>query len=222
MKYGWALLLLLSGSARAWPVDMVHVLDAKKPSLVRLPQVDWSVVAKDDVKTVEVEWLAEANEFLLGPLKPGRGLVMLSGLGQVAFWRVLVAQKPKLNPAAFESAQRSCADLSLTPLDDVKLTVTISVEACRQALLLLFQSDAFTADQLRLTFTPEMLQAQLKDMQKALKPWPVTARYVGAGLVLEGKVTAEQQQHIYWALFANGVGRLAVDDRLELLGSAKP
>ncbi len=222
MKFGLVLALMLSSLARAWPVDMVHVLDAKKPSFVRLPQVDWSVVAKDDVKTFEAEWLAEANEFLLSPFKPGRGLVMLSGLGQVAFWRVLVAQKPKLNPAAFEAAQKSCPGFSSTPLDDVKLTVSISAEACRQALLLLFQSDTFTADQLRLTFTPEMLQAQLKDMHKALKPWPVTARYVGAGLVLEGKVTAEQQQQIYWALFANGIGRLAVDDRLEVAAVAKP
>jgi hypothetical protein len=204
-------------AAAAWPVDWIHDVEAGKEKFVRLPRLDWFEV--EDPKVVKVEWLEASGELLLTPQKPGRTVVLLGADGKVAAWRIRVASKPVTDDGAFKAAQKACPDLKPTPLEAVKLTVTVHDEACRKALFALFQTDAFEARHLELTFASAVLQSQLKAVEDGLEAAvgkKATARYVGAGLVLEGAVTREEHRKILWEVLRRTLGRFALDDRLEI------
>ncbi|MEW5742794.1 MAG: hypothetical protein AB1938_28010 [Myxococcota bacterium] len=209
--------LLLPVAAAAWPVDWIHDVEAGKEKFIRLPRLDWFEV--EDPKVAKLEWLEESGELLVTGLKPGRTVVLLGADGKVAAWRIRVGSKPVTDDAAFAGAQKACPDLRPTPLEDVKLSVTVGDEACRKALAALFQTDAFEARHLELTFAGSVLQAQLKSVEEGLKAAAgkkATARYVGAGLVLEGQVSREEHRKILWEVLKRTLGRFALDDRLLL------
>lgn len=209
-------LVLVPLAARAWPVDWVHDVPASGEKFIKLPRVDW--VEVDDPAVAQAEWFESSNELLLVGLRPGRALVLLGSEGKVAAWRVRVGGKSLLDDAAYASAQKACPDLKPTPLEDVKLTVTVKTEACRVALVALFQTDAFEARHLELTFEGTVLQTQLRLLQAAIDKvvkGKVAARYVGAGLVLDGgKVTQAQYRRILWEVLRNSLGRFALDSRV--------
>ncbi|MFO0598509.1 MAG: hypothetical protein U0228_24600 [Myxococcaceae bacterium] len=203
--------------AFAWPVDWAHDVEAGKEKFIKLPRVDWFEI--DDPKVLAVEWSAESNELLLIGLKPGRAVVLLGADGKVAAWRVRVSTPAVTDPTAIPKAQKACPDLKLAPLEDVKLTVTVGDDKCRAALAVLFQTDAFEARHLELTFEGKVLQAQLRAIQEGLQqvaPGKVKARYVGAGLVLEGKVSVAEHRKVMWEVLKRSLGRFALDDQLEL------
>ncbi|MFT3709971.1 MAG: pilus assembly protein N-terminal domain-containing protein [Archangium sp.] len=213
----FALLVLFAFPAAAWPVDWIHDVEAGKEKFVKLPQVDWIEV--DDPKVVSVEWIEESKELLLIGLKPGRATVLLGAQGKVAAWRVRVGGATLIDAAAMTAAQKVCPDFKATPLDDPKLAVTVHDEACRKALLALFQTDAFEARSIELTFDGKVLQTQLKAVQEALlaiTKGRVKARYVGAGLVIEGNVTVAEHRKILWELLKRSLGRFALDDQMVL------
>lgn len=210
------LLAFLPAQAGGWPVDWIHDVEAGKEKFIKLPGVDWFEV--DDPKVLSVEWIPESNELLLVALKPGRATVLLGAEGKVAAWRVRVGTPPLLDEALFAAAKKACPDLKPTPLEEVKLTVTVQNEACRKAMLALFQTDAFEARHLDLTLEGKVLQAQLKSVQEALQTvtrGQVKARYVGAGLVLEGKVTIAEHRKILWETLRRTLGRFALDDQTQ-------
>jgi hypothetical protein len=213
----------MASSASAWPVDWAHDVEVGKERFVRLPRVDWFEVA--DPKTAQVEWLSESNELLISGLRTGRTVVLLGADGRVAAWLIRVGTKPVLDDKVHAAAVKACPDLKWTPLETTKLTVTAHDEACRTALGALFQTDAVEARALELTFTPEALQAQLKDLQRALgviAKGKVSAKYVGAGLVLSGAVTAADYRRALWEVLRRTLGRFALDDRLEVISPVGP
>lgn len=202
-------------SAGAWPVDWVHDVEAGREKFVRLPRLDWFEV--EDPAVAKVEWLGETGELLITGLKPGRTVVLLGADGKVAAWRVRVGGKGVTDEAAWAQAKKACPDFTATPLDDVKLTVTVQDDGCRRALHALFQTDAFEARHLELTFAGPVLQAQLKAVEEGVRQVAgrkATARYVGAGLVLEGTVSREEHRRILWEVLKRTLGRFALDDRL--------
>ncbi len=203
--------------AAAWPVDWIHDVEVNKEKFIKLPRVDWFEV--EDPRVVAVEWAAESNELLLIGLKPGRTTILLGADGKVAAWRVRVGTPPVVDEAVFAAAKKACPDLKVTPLEDVKLTVTIGDEGCRKALLALFQTDAFEARHLDLTFEGKVLQTQLRAVQDGLQlttKGRVKARYVGAGLVLDGPVTLDEHRKLLWETLRRTLGRFALDDQTEL------
>ena len=206
----------LSAPAAAWPVDWIHDVEVGKEKFIKLPQVDWFEV--DDPKVVSLEWVPESNELLVFGLAPGRATVLLGANGKVAAWRVRVGTPPVVNDALVTAARKACPDLKLTPLEEVKLTVTLQDEPCRKAMLALFQTDAFEARHLDLTFEGKVLQTQLKAVQEGLMlitKGRVKARYVGAGLVLEGPVTTAEHHKLLWETLRRTLGRFALDDQTE-------
>ena len=217
MRLLLTVLFTLALPAVAWPVDWVHDVEAGKERFVKLPHIDWWEV--EDPKVLQVEWLADSNELLLSGLKPGRTVVLLGSEGRVAAWRVRVGGKPLQDEKLNAAAQKACPDLKWTPLEDVRLTVTAHVEPCRQALLALFQTDAVEARALEVTRSGEVLQAQLKELQRAFETiakGKVKARYVGAGLVLTGAVTQAEYRKVLWEVLRRSLGRFALDDQLEV------
>jgi len=211
---------LLAFPAGAWPVDWVHQLEAGKEKFLRLPQVDWLEV--EDPKVATVEWLTGSQELLLTGLKPGRTLVLLGAEGRVAVWRVRVGAEPRVEPATFVAAEKACPGLHASPLEEVKLEVRIKDDTCRRALGALLETDAYEARHLALTFEGPVLQAQLQRLTEGLKGLsrvPVRARYVGAGLVLEGVVSPQEHRQVLWETFRRTLGRLVLDDRLEVLAA---
>jgi hypothetical protein len=208
------LLCLLAFPAFAWPVDWIHDVPAGKEKFIKLPKVDWLEV--EDPTVASVEWLPESNELLIVGLKPGRVTVLLGADGKVAAWRVRVGTPPVTDEAAMVAAKKACPTMTLTPLDDVKLAATVQDEACRKALLTLFQTDAFEARHLELTFDGKVLQSQLKSVQDglmAVTKGRVKARYVGAGLIIDGPVTLSEHRKVLWEIFKRTLGRFALDDQ---------
>ena len=45
---------------------------------------------------------------------------------------------------------------------------------------------------------------------------PATVRYSGAGVVLEGKLSAAQHRRALWELFRRSLGRVPLEDRVEV------
>jgi hypothetical protein len=207
-------LSLVVAAVLAWPADMVHDVEPGREKFVRLAAVEWVEVEDPSIATAEI---MESGELLLSGLKPGRTLVLLYAEGRFAVWRVRVGGKPEL--PSTDAAKKACPDLKLRPQDDTKLTATVQDEKCWKALLALFQGDGFVARELDLTFDPKVLQAQLKSIQDGLKKG-LSSRYVGAGLVLEGEVTQAEHRRVLWELFKRSVGRVALDDKLEVKGDA--
>lgn len=215
MRWLIVTVLLSSSAGLAWPVDWAHDVEPGREKFVRLPTLDWFEV--DDPSVLQVEWL-ESGELLLVGLKPGRALVLLGAEGKVAAWRVRVGTRALSDERALAAAIRACPGLALTPLEDVKLTVTITREECRLALQALFLTDAFEARHLSLTFDGKVLQAQLAHVQagvRAVAGGKVTARFVGAGLVLEGALDSEAaRRRLLWEVLRRSLGRPVLDDRV--------
>lgn len=218
MRRGLVLILSFwAVTAFGWPVDWVHDVEPGKEKFVKLPRVDWLEV--EDPKVLAVEWVEESNELLLIGLKPGRTTVLLGADGKVAAWRVRVGTPPVNDDAAFKAAVKACPDLKSTPLEELKLTVTVKDEACRKALLTLFQGDAFEARFIELTFDEKVLQTQLRSVDEGLRSvarGKVKSKYVGAGLVLEGAVSVAEHRKVLWEVLKRTLGRFALDDKMEL------
>lgn len=207
------LLLLAAGAACAWPADVYVDLEAGAERFQRLSALDWVEVEDPSVATAEV---LDSGELLLTGKSPGRTLLLLYAEGKVAVWRLRVAAKgakPKVEPegGALAAARTACPDLKV---DGSNLTVTIKDERCRQALLALFKTDAFSARDLELTFEVAALQAQLSALQLGAQ---VEAQYAGAGLILKGKLPEKVYRRVLWQVFQRSVGRVALEDRVELI-----
>lgn len=216
-RKGLLLALLLAAPAFAWPVDWVHDVEPGKEKFLKLPRVEWFEV--EDPQVAQVEWVADSNELILSGKKAGRTLVLLGAEGKVAAWRVRVGGKPALDDKAYAAAQKACPGLKATPLEGVKLTVTGGNDACRLALLALFQTDAFEARVLELELEAPALQKQLISVQEGLDrvtSGDLKARYVGAGLVLTGKTTLARHRRALWEILRRTIGRFALDDAVEV------
>lgn len=209
-------LVCLASVASAWPVDWVHDVEPGKEKFVKLPRLDWFEV--DDPAIAQVEWNAESGELLISGLKPGRAVVLLGADGKVAAWRIRVGGKPLLDEALLASTKKACPTFTVTPLEDVKLTAVVPDEACRKSMLALFQTDAFEARYLDLTLEGKVLQTQLRSVEEGIASvvkGKVKARYVGAGLILEGSVTRAEHRKILWEVLKRTLGRFALSDDLE-------
>lgn len=218
MRAGCAALWLWPAVALAWPVDWVHDVEPDQAKFISLPKVDW--VEVDDPSVASAQWVEPSHDLVIEGLKPGRAVLLIGADDKVAAWRLRVGGKPVTDERRFLAAQKACPDLTATPLEEVKLTVTIKTEACRAALFALFETDAFEARHLELTFDGAVLQAQLKRLQAAIDhivKGKVTARYVGAGLVLEGsQVTRAEYRRVLWAVLKQTLGRFALDNRVDI------
>ena len=63
-----------------------------------------------------------------------------------------------------------------------------------------------------------MLQTQLRLVQDGLQlttKGRVKARYVGAGLILDGPVTVAEHHKLLWETLRRTLGRFALDDQTE-------
>lgn len=215
-------LVMLPACVLAWPVDWVHDVESQREKFVKLPKLDW--VEVDEPAIAEGLWVAPSNDLVLVGLKPGRAVMLLGADGKVAAWRIRVGGKPLLDDKVYAAAQKACPDFAATPLEEVKLTVSVKTEACRVALAALFETDAFEARHLELTFDGAVLQTQLKLIQVAIDKIAkgrVTARYSGAGLVLDGtRITRAEYTRVLWAILKNSLGRFALDTRVEVIEPA--
>ena len=192
----------------AWPVDVVVDLEVGSEKFHRLSGAEWMEVEDPAVAGAE---LLESGELLLTGKAPGRTLLLLYGQGRVAAWRLRVGgAKAKIGgDAELAAVKKTCPGVATTD----GLAATVKDEPCRRALLTLFQTDAYLARELELTFELAALQSQLT----ALKPPKgVTARYIGAGLELKGEATREEHRKLLWNVFKSSAGRVALDDRIEI------
>ncbi|WP_245767937.1 pilus assembly protein N-terminal domain-containing protein [Stigmatella erecta] len=182
--------------------------------------MDWVEVEDPSIATAEV--LAGSNELLLTGKRPGRTLLLLYAEGKFAVWQLSVSE-PGARPAAgatspelLATARKACPGLEAKEAPERFFTVTVKDAACRTALLPLFQSEAWLARELELTFELPVLQAQLAAMGPRLKELGLEARYSGAGLVLQGTASPGVHRRALWELFRQSVGRVALEDRVKV------
>jgi hypothetical protein len=224
----WLAALLAPLSARAWPADVYLDVEKGGEKFQRLGAVDWLEV--EDPSIAQVEWLSSSNELLVTGKAVGRTLVLLYAQGTAAVWRIRVREKgappqPVASPSALEAASKACPGMTMDAKEPSS-SVTVRNDACRQALLAFFQTDAVRASESGVSFELPALQAQLQAIQTALARVgeKVTAKYSGAGLILEGASTPAGQRRLLWEVFRNTVGRMVLDDRLDIpdAGTLRP
>lgn len=210
---------LASPRARAWPVDIYVDLEVGREKFQRLAAVDWVEVEDPEVATAEV---MESGELLLTGKAPGRTLLLLYAEGTLAVWRLRVGPGGKVLPASdlLAGARQSCPGLKVQEsAGEERLSVTIQDERCLRALLELLRTDVFAARELSLTFEVAPLQAQLAAIQAGVAGatgQQPELRYVGAGLVLQGRLSPKAHRQALWEVFRRSVGRVALEDRVEL------
>ena len=220
----WALVVCAAPlCAQAWPADVYVDLEAGGQKVERPSAVEWVEVEDAKVATAQIQ---PSGELLLLGQKPGRTLLLLYAEGKFAVWRLRVSSKtekpkPVLADEALPAAQKACPGLALHPDDEKQphLEVAAKDERCRQALLALFQTDAFVARQLDIDFELTVLQSQLGAIDTGLAAGglkKIQTSYLGAGLVLKGEVTAPEHKKALWEIFRRSVGRVPLDDQLEL------
>ena len=214
-----ATLLLLPVHALAWPVDLVFPLESGAERFHKLSAVEWVEVEDPSVATAEV--LPGSNELLVTGKRPGRTLMLLYAEGKMGVWRLSVTapgarSSPEAAPEQLAAARKVCPGLQVNEGAERSLVVTVKGAACRKALLALFQTDVWLARELEVTFELEVLQAQLSGMAEVLKPLGMEASYSGAGIVLQGSATPEAHRRALWELFRQSVGRVPLDDRVQL------
>jgi len=218
-------LLLLPLRALAWPVDLVMPLEAGKERFHKLSAVEWVEVEDAGVATAEL--LRDTNELLLTGVRPGRTLLLLYAEGRFAVWRLVVGE-PGRTPATEPSepllaaARKACPGLKATEGEGRELVATVKDARCREALLALLRTEAYVARELELTFELPVLQEQLAALSPALKELGLSARYRGAGLVLEGTAKPEVHRRALWVLFRHSLGRVALEDRVTVLQPSPP
>ena len=218
---GALLALLVPALAGAWPVDLAVSLEPGKEKFQRLATVDWVEVEDASVATAEV--LPGSNELLLTGHSPGRTLLLLYAEGRFAVWRLTVGALPPEDPAPLlAAARKACPDLKATEGPERALSATVKDAKCRAALLELLRTDAYVARELELTFDVPVLQEQLTSVAAALQPLGLEARYSGAGLVLSGPATPQAHRRALWELFRRSVGRVPLEDRVEVQAPEAP
>ncbi|MDC0713736.1 hypothetical protein POL68_35040 [Stigmatella sp. ncwal1] len=223
---GLAALLLLPASVWAWPVDMRFSLESGADRFHKLSAVDWVEVEDSTIATAEV--LPGSNELLLTGKRPGRTLLLLYAEGKFAVWSLSVAEPgTRSSPSApapelLATAGKACPGLEVKEAPERSLLATVKDAPCRAALLALFQTEAWLARELELTFELTVLQAQLAAMGPRLKELGLEARYSGAGLVLQGSVPPEAHRRALWELFRQSVGRVALEDRVKVQAPPEP
>lgn len=220
-----AALLLLPVQALAWPVDQAVSLESGTDRFHKLTAVDWVEVEDPSVATVEV--LPGSNELLVTGKRPGRTLVLLYAEGKFAVWRLVVTGPgskpgPEAAPELLAAARKACPGLQASEAPERLLVVTVKEGACRKALLALFQTEAWLARELELTFELPALQEQLTAVTPSLKELGLEARYSGAGIILQGTTTPEGHREALWELFRQSVGRVPLEDRVKVETPAAP
>ena len=217
-----SVLLLVPFAAHAYPIDVAISVTAGDVHFERPTAIEWAEIADPKIATVE---RLETGELLFTGKSVGHTLALLYAEGKAAVWWIEVVpkgavwQRPAAAPEPLARARKACPTLTLGEAgSEGALTTSIPSEACRSALLSLFQTPAFTARELSLDFSLEALQAQLAGLQAAIAKVAsgVDAHYLGAGLVLKGEVTPEQHRKILWTVFRHSVGRMALDDELQV------
>jgi Flp pilus assembly secretin CpaC len=201
-------------------VDVAVSVAAGDVHFERPSAIDWAESADPSIATIEV---LRSGEVLVSGKAPGQTVALLYAEGKMGVWRLTVTKPGEAVAAvpgpSIDAAKEVCKGLTLGEKgSEGALTVTVPDDACRKALLAVLQTDAFNSHELTLTFEVPALQAQLQAFTQAIAPFApdVKASYVGAGLVLEGKVTKAQHRKILWAAFRNSVGRVPLEDKLEV------
>jgi hypothetical protein len=210
--------LLVSASAGAWPVDVFFDLEVGRESFQRPSAISWIEIEDPRIATAEV---LESGEILFTGVSAGRTLALLYAEGKMGVWRIRVAPrgekvKPLDGAEALAAAKKACPG---SKLEEKTLTSSVNTEKCRQAMLALFQTDAFSSHDLDLTFEVTVLQSQLQAMKL---PRGVAAKYSGAGLILEGSPTPTEHRQALWELFRRSAGRVPLDDRTESQNNQQP
>ncbi|NMO14812.1 hypothetical protein HPC49_00830 [Pyxidicoccus fallax] len=217
---GALLAFLVPALALAWPVDLAVSLEAGKERFHKLSVVDWVEVEDASVATAEV--LPGSNELLLTGQSPGRTLLLLYAEGRFAVWRLNVGVPPEDPAPRLAAARKACPDLKATEGAERALSATVKDAGCRSALMELLRTDAYVARELELTLDVAVLQEQLASMVSALQPLGLEARYSGAGMVLSGSATPETHRRALWELFRRSVGRVPLEDRVEVKAPEAP
>ncbi len=207
-----AVLVMITLPAAAVPPNKIVRLQAGQDRFEQGYNGDWIATSLDpDMLTAQAFDTAEVH---LDSKGAGRCEVLLTNriLRQVAVWRVeMDAALPEPDPAPVKKA---CGcDPASRPL-----TCRLSSGPCIDALRAYLTTAEVTADQLRLTYTVEGLQAHLRylgDRLKAAGFEGIEVAFVGTNLRLRGRVADwETWSKLQVLVYREFVGRVLLDDQL--------
>ncbi len=212
-------------------MDQYLDLEAGAERFEKPASVEWAEV--DDAKVASVE-LLPSGELLFVGHAPGKALALLYAEGRFAVWRVRVHPKGENrclgdgckdgapSAEALAPARAACGRSLELKGDPAVLHANVSTDACRRALQSVLENDGFIARRTHLTFALEPLQAQLADIERAVREAGVSGvelRYRGAGLELKAARPLSPAQHraVLWQVFRHSIGSVPLDDKVERL-----
>lgn len=219
------LLAVTSLTAHAWPSDLAVKVAPGDELFRRLSSVDWVDSADPSIARAEV---LPSLELMITGVAEGTTHLLLYAEGRLAVWRVDVtedtgsARARPLPAGLLAGAKEACPKFSFDP-EDPELVAELQDEACRKAVLALLEEDLVLAGDLEVTYSLGALQSQHQALTKALEAekLPVSARYLGAGLVLEGTLSSvAQRKRALWIAFRHSLGRVPLDDRTRVVAAS--
>lgn len=214
-------------SIPAWALPVTESLDLDVGG-ERFLRVDANpIFLADPPDIVSFEPLPTGEVFVTGKAK-GRGILLVTsdGTASASVLRVRVRepggsfQQRRSTPQELDAARKACASLVLqSTVHGQELEAEVTTPECRKAVLELLRDDGFLARNVAFSFTGEVMQAQLKAIEARLAGRPVRERvqlfYMGATLVIRGKMSAREKLELLRIAWEETPGKLIYDDRTE-------
>lgn len=218
------LVLLAPLAAAAAPPHAIVEVKPGDTTFVRL--YDVSALASADPSIATVEHLP-SDELLVSGKRAGTTELVAIAAGKILGVRVHVrapgSPLPSDGQKELEAALKACPQHQHVGEDKSpgeQLGAAPTTPACRAALVALFATDRFTVKQVAVNFDQSSLQAQIAEMDQAVKAAglsQVAMHYQGATLVLKGTVTPAEAGKLIVAVYAHAIGGIPIDaDELEI------
>lgn len=207
--------VFLTSNAQAVPPDRLVLMAPGDDRFEKAPQGDWEAVSSNP-QVVKARCFDTAEVYLQAG-SSGSALVLLANqvLGQIKVWRVKVSGDSKAVKPDPALLKKLCACQG----SGYPITCRVENSACLGKLRELLQDSDLAADDIKILYSVEGLQALLRDLAAATKSGGhrgVEFAFSGANLRITGQVPDKQAWHrLILAIYAEMVGKLVIDNRVE-------
>jgi hypothetical protein len=166
----------------------------------------------------------KTSEVLIETQEAGSALMLLinRNIGRLETWQITVGAKEQ--EAAKPDPAKLLGKCDCGRKERVPIACEVKDEECLQSLSNWIQGTNLVVADLSLVYTVPGLQALIKRLRSALDQahfGDVDISFIGSNLLLKGKIESRDQAKMFLVLYTRMVGKLILEDRLELVDSSK-
>ncbi|GEM_PF-1736011 len=226
----FASLSALPLSAEAIPAAEVLDLETGAERFLRVDPEPVVLVEPEGLVTFEP---MPSGEAFVSAKKAGRGFLFVSSQKHSVFQAVRLRVRDPGQPKdvrhhtneELSAAHKACPSLVVqNTVYGLELEAEVQTLECRKALLPVVSDDAFVKRNVAFTFSAELIREQLKIIAgrlagMGLNEDKVQLAYLGATLIIQGKLTAEERMLVLKTAWEETLGSFLFDDRTTRLPS---